>query len=424
MRELAGRRVCSVACGTRHFAACTEQGALLTWGVPDDGRLGRDVDLGPPGTVCAVPRRVEFPNPHSARVVQVACGGARTFALTRDGALYAVGQRGPGLGLGFERAAKQDVWRPELVERAARSTGSGALTQSGAAWVRIAACETHVLACDADGVVYSWGRAGCVGRDDDADAWLPEPVALWGGRVVSIACGFERSVLVVSSGVVYGCGKGALPHGESGAVPLTVDSVRLASPASDVSCACGDDFSVVTDPQANGVWVWGSSSSITDKSDADAKLVVVPTGPAKVRGAFAAPHAVGVVCTDGSVFAWGQSGAWFSGGSVSSNAPTRLCSRGVADDGIPGVLTGAAGPAGALLVSASYVHATAFSSSDAWDAAAASSSSSLLRMSTTTSSTTLAESLSCGVVVPAVTGAAASSSAAAVPPSRESCSVS
>eukprot|EP00163_Fabomonas_tropica_P003533 TRINITY_DN1302_c0_g1_i2.p1 TRINITY_DN1302_c0_g1~~TRINITY_DN1302_c0_g1_i2.p1 ORF type:complete len:2219 (+),score=807.59 TRINITY_DN1302_c0_g1_i2:52-6657(+) len=95
-----------IGCGSYHTAALTENGEVYTWGWGEDGRLGHGVEDNE-----LTPRMVE--TLRGERVVQVACGGHHTLALTDRGDLYAWGWGEDGkLGLGNRE--NQSV--PKLVD--------------------------------------------------------------------------------------------------------------------------------------------------------------------------------------------------------------------------------------------------------------------------------------------------------------------
>jgi len=91
--ELKDKVVTQVACGDSHTVCVTTEGAVFSWGLGTDGKLGlgnADRRLVP----CAV-------DLGSVRCIQVAAGAAHTAAVTRDGSVYSWGSSKHGqLGLG------------------------------------------------------------------------------------------------------------------------------------------------------------------------------------------------------------------------------------------------------------------------------------------------------------------------------------
>ncbi|KAE9605024.1 putative regulator of chromosome condensation 1/beta-lactamase-inhibitor protein II [Lupinus albus] len=80
-------KITKVSCGENHTAAVSDKGEVYTWGLGNMGQLGHsslqygDKEL--------LPRRVVSLD--GIIIKDVACGGVHTCALTKEGALYALG---------------------------------------------------------------------------------------------------------------------------------------------------------------------------------------------------------------------------------------------------------------------------------------------------------------------------------------------
>lgn len=89
-------QVLAIASGDMHSVAITEDGSVYTWGVNDEGALGRPTD-GDAWNSTANGERENSCVPGKARMpegvftVQVVAGGGFTFALTDTGAVYGWG---------------------------------------------------------------------------------------------------------------------------------------------------------------------------------------------------------------------------------------------------------------------------------------------------------------------------------------------
>lgn len=106
---LAGRGVAKVAVGNLHAVALTRDGKVYTWGMNQHGQLGVGTtnNQGSPVQVEALEDQV---------VVDVACGGGHTAALTEDGELWVWGRgRGGELGQGTNERASNAAYRTEPV---------------------------------------------------------------------------------------------------------------------------------------------------------------------------------------------------------------------------------------------------------------------------------------------------------------------
>lgn len=94
--DVAGQQVLAIASGDMHSVAITDNGSVYTWGVNDEGALGRPTDgdawlnssNGEREDSC-VPGKARMPE--GVFTVQVVAGGGFTFALTDTGAVYGWG---------------------------------------------------------------------------------------------------------------------------------------------------------------------------------------------------------------------------------------------------------------------------------------------------------------------------------------------
>ena len=78
-------RVCSIAAGMLHSLAVTDSGAIYSWGLGNNGRLGHGDEE---GQRQRLPRRVAG---LQERVCSMAAGAAHSPAVTQSGALYSWG---------------------------------------------------------------------------------------------------------------------------------------------------------------------------------------------------------------------------------------------------------------------------------------------------------------------------------------------
>ncbi|KAJ8601400.1 hypothetical protein CTAYLR_005018 [Chrysophaeum taylorii] len=179
-------RIFLISAGAAHALAVDEAGDAWSWGVGDDGRLGR------PGG--SAPARVkQLPD----RCAAIAAGASHSLFATALGALYASGHGGSGrLGLGVELTDRRAPHRVDL---------------EGV--VYIAAGKYHSLAIDASGVVYAFGdnSYGQLGVGDDMDRLVPTVVDGSFARLgpKQVAAGAGHSLVLVANGDVWGFGNNA-----------------------------------------------------------------------------------------------------------------------------------------------------------------------------------------------------------------------
>jgi regulator of chromosome condensation len=213
-QHLAAAGVVQIAAGGMHGAAITADNKLLTWGVNDQGALGRDTKSDKDGDddesddeesglspLESTPAEVSpaYFTP-GTRFVQVVCSDSATFVLTEDGRVYGWGTFRANEGLlGFNEKVKVQ-WRPAhlptLKNIASLATGNN-----------------HVLAIDHRGVIYAWGcgQQNQLGRRVierfQKAGLVPAAVGLpRGNKMVKIACGSYHSFAVDKDGKVYAWG--------------------------------------------------------------------------------------------------------------------------------------------------------------------------------------------------------------------------
>jgi regulator of chromosome condensation len=160
--------VVQIVAGGMHAIALTHDNKVLTWGVNDQGALGRDttwdgglkdMDAGEEDSDDdddndnglspreSIPAEVDFSGitiPEGTRFTQVAAGDSCSFVLTDDGFVYGWGTfRGNEGILGFDPKTEQ-ARRPVLIPDLKKIT-------------KITAGANHVLALDTNGSVFAWG---------------------------------------------------------------------------------------------------------------------------------------------------------------------------------------------------------------------------------------------------------------------------
>lgn len=155
--DVCGQRVLAVACGGMHTVALAEDGTVYTWGVNDEGALGRPTsgtawegtaarDMDDP----ALPGRAQLPE--GVRAVQVVAGDGFTFALTEDGEVYGWGQFKDDLSSFYSFSPTCKLQRLPALVHAPSDTRDRVR--------KLAAGARHMLALTRRGEVLSWGIAG------------------------------------------------------------------------------------------------------------------------------------------------------------------------------------------------------------------------------------------------------------------------
>lgn len=218
--------VVQVAAGGMHVVALTHDNKILTWGVNDQGSLGRDTtwdgglkDMDAAGEdesddeeddnglnpKESIPGEVDFSTtllPEGTRWVQVAAGDSTSFALTDDGRVYGWGTFRANEGVFGFSTSTAIAWRPILIPDLKKITS-------------IKAGANHALALDSNGSVFAWGsgQQNQLGRKvverTKIEGLNPREFGLPKGSkkgIVSIETGAYHSFAISKTGDVYGWG--------------------------------------------------------------------------------------------------------------------------------------------------------------------------------------------------------------------------
>ncbi|KAL4929727.1 RCC1 domain-containing protein [Aspergillus undulatus] len=205
--------------GGVHSAAITHDNRILTWGVNDDGALGRDTTQSPEDVKMkdagdeesddddeanynlkeGTPLPVDDSNfPKGTVFTQLAATGSATFALTEDGLVYGWGTFTDNSG------SKQFSPTVKIQKTPTLMPGLSKVTQ-------LSAGAEHVLALTSDRVVFGWGsnEQQQLGRrrvTRNAPSNLTPAECAVPSNIVSIGTGSYHSFAVDKSGHVYGWG--------------------------------------------------------------------------------------------------------------------------------------------------------------------------------------------------------------------------
>ncbi|RKF60370.1 Protein pim1 [Golovinomyces cichoracearum] len=211
-----------LAVGGMHCAALTHDNKILTWGVNDQGALGREapqdgkmkelsenVDSDSDSDDAeesglnpneAEPREIDLSGiEEGVKFAGVFAGDSTTFALTTDGRVYGWGTfRGNDGVLGFRHDTKTQH-KPMLIPELKNI-------------VNIACGTNHVLALDKKGKVFTWGAgeqnqlARRVVSRTAMGALVPREFGLGRKKITQIGCGDYHSFAISSDGDVYSWG--------------------------------------------------------------------------------------------------------------------------------------------------------------------------------------------------------------------------
>ncbi|XP_020707195.2 E3 ubiquitin-protein ligase HERC2 isoform X3 [Athalia rosae] len=177
----------AVNSGGKHSLALSSEGHVYSWGEGDDGKLGHG-------------NRVSYDRPKliesllGVEIVDIACGGHHSAAITNAGWLYTWGKGRYGrLGHGDS----DDQLKPKLVS---------ALQGYKVVDVACGSGDAQTLCVTDDDTVWSWGDGdyGKLGRGGSEGCKVPMKIeSLAGLGVIKVECGSQFSVALTRSGSVY-----------------------------------------------------------------------------------------------------------------------------------------------------------------------------------------------------------------------------
>lgn len=234
----------AVNSGGKHCLALSADGEVYSWGEGEDGQLGHGNK-----SMCDRPCVIEAL--HGKNVVDIACGGAHSAAITASGELYTWGKGRYGrLGHGDS----ENQLKPKLVE---------ALLGNRVFDVACGSGDAQTLCITEDDNVWSWGDGdyGKLGRGGSDGCKVPLKIeSLAGLGVIKVECGSQFSVALTRSGSVYTWGKGdyhRLGHG-------TDDHVRrpkkvAALQGKKIICIATGSLHCVACSDQGEVFTWGDN---------------------------------------------------------------------------------------------------------------------------------------------------------------------
>ncbi|KAJ9388075.1 hypothetical protein DTO063F5_2860 [Paecilomyces variotii] len=341
--------VVQVAVGGMHCVALTHDNKILTWGVNDQGALGRDTTweggykdiddnksdsdsdddsdsgLNPhESTPTAIPSEAF---PEGTVFAEVAAGDSSSFALTDDGLVYGWGTFRSNDGiLGFDpehRVQTSPILIPSLKK------------------IRHLACgDNHVLALGEKGTVYSWGS----GQQNQLGRRIVERNKLNGlqprqfglpKNIVQIGCGAFHSFAIHESGKVYAWGLNSFGEtgiqegaGEDEAAILHPEVVESLSGKQITQLVGGAHHSLAVTSNGDCL-VWGRvdgyqtglkidslpESAVIKDERGRPRILIEPTAVPGIKASVVAAgsdHSL-AIDTEGRAWSWGFSATYQTG---------------------------------------------------------------------------------------------------------------
>jgi alpha-tubulin suppressor-like RCC1 family protein len=321
---LSGKTVTEVAAGVSHSVALCSDGTVVAWGNNANGQLGNNSTIS-----SSVPVAVDTTGFLSGKtVVAVATGGdpvgGFSFALCSDGTIGAwglnrYGTLGRGAGGGFSS-----------VPVAVVTTG----VLSGKMVVAVAAGAYHSLALCSDGTIATWGNSAL--NVSPVPVGVSYTGALSGKTVISVAAGSTNSLALCSDGTV------AIWSGSNTPVAISAMGVLSGKTVVAISAGHADYYNNMGHSLAlcsdgtvaawgyNSLGQLGNNSTIYSNVPVAVDASGVLSGKTVVSVSARGSHSL-VVCSDGTVAAWGDNanGRLGNNSTTSSKVPVAVDAAGI-----------------------------------------------------------------------------------------------
>lgn len=353
--------ITQVAAGGMHVIALTHDNKILSWGVNDQGALGRntqwdgglkDMDaaaedddsddededngLNPKESI---PGEVDFSTTEVAegtRWVQVTAGDSCSFALTDDGRVYGWGTFRGNEGIFGFTADTYIAYRPMLLPDLKKITS-------------ITAGANHALALDSNGAVFAWGsgQQNQLGRRvverTKIEGLRPRQFGLPNGPkkgIVAIETGSYHSFAISKTGDVYSWGlnnfgETGIPDnaGQDDAVILKPQVIEALKGKNVTSIKGGGHHSLAATEDGDCL-IWGridgnqigisieeiaqmDEDVVMKDGKGDPRILKVPTKVTAIKGAVTevatnSDHNIAVT-KEGKAWSWGFSANYQTG---------------------------------------------------------------------------------------------------------------
>lgn len=245
-----------VACGACNTAIVTETGQVWTWGEGLEGNMGSHGDHSDPSKK-QTPRIVE--KLEMAFIVQVACGGAHTVAVTDNGMIYSWGYNKYGqLGINSRTNAKEP-----------RKLMPGPQAGNERSFRQVSCGHNHTLAINRAGQAIAWGcgKQGQIGMGSDDDDEKNKKIdkdeleptiipSLKDKKMISVSAGAIHSCFVTEEGEVYLMGFGE-HFNQDGTEHFFYTPKLCPMPEPMKQISCGQNHNIALS-QSGNVYCWGS----------------------------------------------------------------------------------------------------------------------------------------------------------------------
>lgn len=299
-----------IGAGGRITSALRTDGTLWAWGLPvrlgnGDGRVCSSI-----ATCQTTP--IQIGTRADGEVLAV--GTNNTFVLHEDNSLWAVGGNAFGqLGIG-------DI-----------TTDSATLVQvdTPRSWQSVVAGNEHVLALQADGTLWAWGR-NLSGRLGDGTTTTRVSAVQIGTETTwqAVAAGAQHSLGLRSDGTLWGWGDNEYGQVGNGDTNDQHDPAQVGS-STDWTAVAASQFHSLGLRTNGTLWAWGRNDTwqLGDGTSVTNRINPVQIGTDTDWASVSAGYDYSLaIRSNGSLWAWGNNdaGQLGDGTTTSRNAPVQI----------------------------------------------------------------------------------------------------
>ena len=291
--------------------------ALWTWGINSSGQLGDNTTVG-----------------KSSPTTTVSGGGTNwrmldysfhAIAVKTDGTLWTWGAGTYGV-LGSGATASRSS--PQTT------------TLAGTDWSKVSAGDRFSAAIKTDGVMYTWGRNNRGQLGDGTATNRSSPVSIFGAVIsnwTQLACGYEHTLGIAATGLLYSWGSGASGALGSGATASRSSPVTVSNSGTNwISISAGTSFSGGIKSDGT-LWTWGlnTSGQLGDNSttarSSPQTIAGAGSGGTNWKALSLGDTHVAAIKTDGTLWTWGNNsnGQLGDGSTTNRSSPQTTAGAGL-----------------------------------------------------------------------------------------------
>jgi hypothetical protein len=213
-------------------------------------------------------------------------------------------------------------------------------TLAGTDWSRVSAGDRFCAAIKTDGVMYTWGKNNKGQLGDNTTNNRSSPVSIFGAVISNwtrVACGYEHTLGIAATGLLYSWGSGASGALGSNATASRSSPVTVSGGGTNWTVvAAATSFSAGLKSDGT-MWTWGlnTSGQLGDNSttarSSPQTIAGAESGGTNWKAVSLGDMHVAAIKTDGSLWTWGSNnlGQLGDGSTANRSSPQTTAGAGL-----------------------------------------------------------------------------------------------